>query len=214
MNVKNEPGAEPAIAQDATYHRAPDALRDRVRATLAANSREEGRSGRWRLFGFAAAFATVALVSWNVALLVARPGPDESFERDAVSAHVRSLMVPGHWSDVVSTDQHTVKPWFTGKLDFAPPVGDYAASGFSLEGGRLDYLDGRPVAALAYRHRLHAVNLFVWPAQGAADSAPRAVARQGYAIVRWTRGGMNFCAVADVAPSDLAALADLVRPAG
>jgi anti-sigma factor RsiW len=121
-------------------------------------------------------------------------------------------MSESHFNDVASTDQHTVKPWFAGKLDFAPPVADYASSGFSLAGGRVDYLGGRPVAAITYRLRLHAVNLFVWPAQGAPDSAARTATRQGYAIVRWTRGGMGFCAIADVAPGDLAVLADLVRP--
>jgi anti-sigma factor RsiW len=112
---------------------------------------------------------------------------------------------------VVSTDQHTVKPWFTGKLDFAPPVADYAASGFALTGGRLDYVDGRAAAAITYRHRLHVVNVFVWPAKGEADRAPHTHARQGYALVGWTRGGLRFCAVGDVAAADLGVLADLLR---
>lgn len=212
--MRIEPGIEPLVARDATYHRAPDALREKVRVRLAREAAQLRAPARWRFAGLAAAFAVVAVVSWNVALLAARPGAGEMLEREVVTAHVRSLMSAEHFNDVVSTDQHTVKPWFTGKLDFSPPVADYAAAGFSLTGGRLDYLDGRPVAALTYRLRRHSVNLFVWPAQGAADSAPRSSARQGFAIVRWTRDGMNFCAVADVAPADLTVLAEVVRPGG
>lgn len=211
--MRPEPGEEPLVARDATYHRAPGALLDRVHASLVDEARRRRGPALWRFAGFAAAFATVAAVSWSVALLTAGPATDETFAREAVAAHVRSLMTEAHFNDVVSTDQHTVKPWFTGKLDFSPPVADYASAGFSLTGGRLDYLDGRPVAALTYRLRRHSVNLFVWPANGHADAAPRATMRQGYALVRWTRGGMSFCAVADVAAADLVVLAELVRPA-
>jgi anti-sigma factor RsiW len=211
--MRPEPGSEPLVARDATYHRAPEALRDKVRASLAREAAAQRGPVLQRYAALAAAFALVAVASWNAALLLARPGED-MLERDAVAAHVRSVMSPAHFNDVASTDQHTVKPWFTGKLDFSPPVADYAAAGFMLNGGRLDYLDGRPVAALTYKLRQHSVNLFVWPAQGKPDEPVRTAVRQGYALVRWTRGGMRFCAVSDVSPADLAALAELVRPAG
>jgi anti-sigma factor RsiW len=116
-------------------------------------------------------------------------------------------MAENHLNDVASTDQHTVKPWFEGKLDFAPAVTDLADAGYALMGGRLDYLDGRPVAALTYRHRLHVVNLFEWPAAGRADAAPKTFAQKGYAIARWRRGGLEYWAISDIAPSDLLELA-------
>jgi anti-sigma factor RsiW len=211
--MKNDPGMEPMIARDATYHRAPDALRERVRASLAATAGEHRRPEFFRVFAFAAAFAAVALVSWNLALFHARPGDEEFLARDVVTAHVRSLMGAAHLNDVASSDQHTVKPWFTGKLDFAPPVQDLANAGFALTGGRLDYVNARPVAALTYRYRQHVVNLFVWPAAEATVSEPRAIARQGYSILHWTDGGMHYWAVADVAPAQLATLAEALRAA-
>src|SRR5215475_6065381 len=168
---------DPLIARDATYYKAPDALRDRVRAALREEAREQARPQMWRWGGIAASFVLVAMVSWNVGRLQTGGGEDDRIIRDVAAAHVRSLMIEGHLNDVASTDQHTVKPWFEGKLDFAPVVSDFAASGYTLIGGRLDYLDGHPVAALTYRHRLHVVNLFQWPASGSGDRAPVALAR-------------------------------------
>jgi anti-sigma factor RsiW len=200
---------DPLIARDATYYKAPDALRDRVRAALRAEAREQQRPQMWRWGGMAAAFALVAAVSWNAALMQAS-GSDESIVRDVAAAHVRSLMIESHLNDVASTDQHTVKPWFEGKLDFAPVVTDFTASGFTLIGGRLDYLDGHPAAALTYRHRLHVVNLFEWPAARSGDSTPTAIARHGYAIVHWRRAGIEYWAVSDIASEDLLAFARLL----
>ena len=212
MSLKTESAAEPQIARDGTYYRAPEALKSRVLAALAGTSRADRVTDRatqyWRAFSFAAACSLVAFVSWNAALFKAGAVGDDAIERELVAAHVRSVQSEGHFNDVVSTDQHTVKPWFTGKLDFAPPVMDYPAAGFALAGGRLDYVGGRNVAAITYRHRRHAVNLFVWPEMGAADAAPRTASRNGYSIVSWNRGGMHFAAVSDVAAAELASLAD------
>jgi anti-sigma factor RsiW len=199
------------IARDATYHRASEDLRKRVGAALAREAGESRKPFLWHLFGTALACAAVAVLTWSLALTTLLPGGDERIAQEIVTAHVRSLMAPNHLADVVSTDQHTVKPWFTGKLDFAPPVADYAASGFTLTGGRLDYVDGRAAAAITYRHRLHVVNVFVWPAAGEADRTPHTHARQGYSLVGWTRGGLRFCAVGDVAAADLGVLVDLLR---
>jgi anti-sigma factor RsiW len=207
---KDDPPAEPLIARDATYYRAPDALRSRVRASIRAQAREQARPMLWRWGGMAAAFATVAAVSWNVALLQARGSEETRLAQDVETAHVRSLRAESHLNDVVSTDQHTVKPWFEGKLDFAPVVADPAAAGFALTGGRLDYLHGRPVAALTYRHRLHVVNLFEWPAPSAGESAPQLLTRRGYALVHWTRAGIEYWAISDVAGEDLLAFARLI----
>jgi anti-sigma factor RsiW len=115
-----------------------------------------------------------------------------------------------HLNDVISTDRHTVKPWFQGKLDFAPAVADFESAGFALMGGRLDYLNGRPVAALTYRHRLHVVNLFEWPAAGAGDTAPESIQRNGYVLAHWKRGGIQYWAISDIAGADLLGFAQLL----
>lgn len=205
MTIRDD-GGEPLLARDATYHRAPDALRARIRASLRESAREARGPALWRALGLCASFAAVGAVSWTLAILHARPSSDEDLARDLVTAHIRSLM-PGHLDDVASSDRHTVKPWFTGKLDFAPPVHDLAQSGFPLTGGRLDYVGGRAVAALTYRYRLHVVNLFVWPA-AIPDAPPRAQARQGYSVVCWTRRAMELCAVSDAEAPALEALAE------
>ena len=209
LGTRKDPGEEPLIARDATYYRAPDALRARVMSAVRREAREEARPAFWRWGGMAAAFAVVALVSWNVALLQARGSEEDRLAREVETAHVRSLMVDGHLNDVASTDQHTVKPWFEGKLDFAPNVADPAASGFALMGGRLDYVNGRAVAALTYRHRLHVVNVFEWPSAG-GDSAPVLLTRRGYAIVHWTHGGLAYWAISDTAGEDVLKLAQLL----
>ena len=121
---------------------------------------------------------------------------------EAISDHVRSLQT-GHLTDVFSTDQHTVKPWFTGKLDFSPPVVDLAAVGFPLVGGRLEYLDGRPAAALVFHRRQHPVNVFVWPAHAGVISS-RHLERAGYAAEAWSQGDLNFLAVSEIPAAELA----------
>jgi anti-sigma factor RsiW len=209
MNSKTDPAIEPMVARDATYHRAPDALRERVRTDLAREVRVAERAKPWSFLAMAASFAAVALVTWNLALMNAAPGADELMTRDLVTAHVRSLMIDGHLNDVLSSDQHTVKPWFAGKLDFAPPVHDLANAGYALAGGRLDYVNARAVAVLTYRYRQHVVNVFVWPEAG--ESAPRATSRQGFSVVQWTSGGMKYSAVSDAAAAPLVALAEALR---
>jgi anti-sigma factor RsiW len=230
MSTPKEPTDAPILARDAIYHRAPDALRERVLRSLAAEAagtdapRKESPhwlSGGiaailrpfagWRVASAGIAFAAVALMSWNAALLYSRPSGDDLLVRDVLNAHVRSLIAENHLNDVISTDQHTVKPWFTGKLDFAPPVQDYASSGFELAGGRLDYVNGRPVAALVYRHRLHTVNVFIWPAAEAGNAAARVQSINGYALAQWRAGGMQYWAASDVAPADLVALGQVVE---
>jgi len=134
-----------------------------------------------------------------------------SVEREVVSSHVRSLMA-SHLTDVASTDQHTVKPWFNGKLDYSPEVKDFAAQGYPLAGARLDYVDGRPVAALVYRRDKHVIDVFVWPA-GAEPMPNGDGAAQGYNIVHWRDGGMIFWAVSDVERTQLDEFAALWRTA-
>lgn len=157
----------------------------------------------WPGLAAAASLAVLSLGLWH-----ALPGSHAGGAGPVLDAHLRSLQL-SHLTDVTSTDQHTVKPWFDGKLDFAPPVADLAASGFPLLGGRLDVVDGRTVAALVYGRRKHVINVFVAPS-AAADAAPVAGVERGYAWTRWTRGGMSWWAISDAAPADLAELARLL----
>ena len=119
----------------------------------------------------------------------------------AVEAHVRSLQV-SHLTDVVSSDQHTVKPWFAGKLDFSPPVVDLASAGFPLAGGRLERIDEHPAAALVFHRRQHAINLFVWPANERASEA-RPSSRNGYHVLSWSQNGLNFLAISEIPADEL-----------
>jgi anti-sigma factor RsiW len=183
------------------YAPAPDALRERILAQVQAEQprhvqRAAGvsRFGRWghSVVGFGVGAACAAAL----AFLIISPA-EQSLSEQVVAGHVRALQ-PGHLEDVASTDSHTVKPWFLGKIDFAPPVKDLAAIGFPLKGGRLDYIAGRPVAALVYQRDKHTINLFVWPGASGGAAAPEAAERNGYNVVHWTQDGMNLWAVSDV----------------
>ena len=189
---------------------APATLRAKIRAALPepqAKALPRKHIGlRW--IAVAAAFVIVFFVSWRV---LAPPGQYMASGigiEQVLDAHLRSLQ-PGHLTDVTSTDQHTVKPWFDGRISFAPPVSDFSADGFPLEGGRLDVLNGQTVAALVYGRRKHIINVFVWPTDQ-RDMAYRSGSTRGYEWVHWRRAGMEFCAISDVAPADLRQLAALL----
>jgi len=135
----------------------------------------------------------------------------QAFAEEIVSAHQRALA--GREMDVISTDRHTVKPWFNGKLPFSPPVADLSAEGFPLEGGRLDYIGGRPVAALVYHRRLHRIDVFVWPSEGeqpATEKPPARFDRNGFHEISWTKNDFAFTCVSDLDPVELSALASLL----
>lgn len=158
----------------------------------------------WRWLAVAATLVLLAYGGWRVLSIHSGDGYETMLATEVIDAHLRSLQ-PGHLTDVVSADQHTVKPWFDGRLDFSPPVQDFADQGFPLQGGRLDVVDHRTVAALVYGRRKHLVNVFIWPTNE-KDAAPREGSRQGYQWVDWRKNGMEFCAVSDTAPSDLGEL--------
>jgi len=196
-----------AIGAKADYFRASPGLEARVRAVAALTSPPPKAAAPARpprnWWGFGAAAVTVAAVLWSVGLFIALPSADDRFADEVVSGHVRSLL-PNRAVDVASSDQHTVKPWFSGKIDFSPPVRDLTTEGFPLVGGRVDYLGHRTVAALVYRHRQHLINVFVLPASnGASDTPAKVFSRQGYHALRWTRDGMVFWAASDVELSEL-----------
>jgi anti-sigma factor RsiW len=197
----------PDIARDATYHRAPEGLRGKVLGSLAqAPLERHAAARRWSWLAIA---ATAATIGWIGGAWHAREGAPDPASREVLDAHVRSLMPGAHLNDVASSDQHTVKPWFAGRLDFSPPVRDAAAQGFPLMGGRVDYLGGRPVAALTYQRRLHVINLFAWPApEASAEERPKASSLRGYSMVRWTQAGMRHWAISDVNAAELDAFAE------
>ena len=186
---------------------APASLRARV-AQIAprvdsARSNQETRfttSRRTLLMGVGAGAAASAIAASGVFMVVIRAGDDRRLLGDLVAAHLRSLQAE-HLTDVLSSDQHTVKPWFNGRIDIAPPVPDLDAQGFTLLGGRLDYLDGRAAAAIVYRRRAHIINLFVTAAAAAASPSPRS--ELGFNIYRWSRQGLNFWAISDINADEL-----------
>ena len=204
------------LKSQAQYFDAPRELRNRIAAELTpvgsqtAATRPAGAWQRW--WGMAGAFAVGVILAVSGMLIYGVVSRQDHLVEQVVDSHVRSLMV-AHLSDVVSTDQHTVKPWFDGKLDYSPPVHDLATEGFPLVGGRMDYVDGRQVAALVYRHRLHAINVFVWPTRDKSPFLPVSTARQGFNVMSWQAHGMEFWAVSDVQASDLEKFAELQRAA-
>jgi anti-sigma factor RsiW len=200
------------IREDVSYFRASRDLQQRVRAIAQEKGTETSGSlvPRWAWSGAVAAVALLAVITTGLIRKAAESSPDQMTAQEIVADHVRSLMA-NHLTDVTSTDQHTVKPWFDGKLDFAPPVNDFAAEGFPLIGGRLDYLDGRPVAALVYRRRLHPINLFVWTDRGKYVEKPTHEVRQGYNILVWTRDGITYCAISDLAADEMQTFAGLLQ---
>jgi anti-sigma factor RsiW len=197
------------------YEHAPTALTMKIKRQI-ANAEPDGQWSWvpiWRWIGASAAFALlVALAYHGVELMLATktPAGEQVASTEMIDAHVRSLQ-PGHLTDVLSTDQHTVKPWFDGKLDYIPPVKDLAENGFPLVGGRLDVLNGRSVAVLVYGRRKHFINVFVWPELPKDSALPATGTRNGYQWNYWHAHGMEFCAVSDVSAVDLHDLSELLQ---
>lgn len=200
------------IKSEATRHAAPAQLRTRIGAMLAQEgiglAFKQPSSGvrpghMWqRWISIASAFAVGMAASVAVLLLLRGNVEEARIEQAVVDNHVRSLM-GAHLVDVQSSDRHTVKPWFAGKLDYAPPVRDLAPAGVPLVGGRLDYLGQRSVAALVYRMNQHTINVFVWPASGDSSQDIAFAVRQGFNVAHWTGDGMQFWAVSDLNAGDL-----------
>lgn len=179
---------------------APAALRGRIESKLPVPAAKASR--RSLLKGFALGATVSAMAASGLLVMVVRQDDDRRVLGEVVSAHLRSLQAQ-HLTDVVSSDQHTVKPWFNGRLDVAPPVIDLTAQGFTLLGGRLDYADAKPVAAIVYRRRIHIINLFCAPAPGASHRAAKIESLQGYNVRRWTDNGLNLWAVSDINVDEL-----------
>jgi anti-sigma factor RsiW len=177
-------------------HAAPESLSRRIAelSELKPEAANENRVPSWLAAAVAGALAaSLAMVSFVT------PATTAAVDQELVSSHVRSLQ-PGHLTDVQTTNQHIVKPWFNGRIDFSPPVPELADKGFPLIGGRLDSIDGKTVPAIVYKRRLHTVNVFVWPAK---DSAERALVKDGFAIREWSHNGLRFAAVSDIPAAEL-----------
>jgi anti-sigma factor (TIGR02949 family) len=204
-----------AMKSDSHYFKAPETVRDRLYASLKKQCGPPASSWSLRFPRIWVAAAACFVGCVGLGFLMARfmfpPSVPERLSQEVASAHIRSLQVPKRIVDVPSSDSHVVKPWFNGKLDFAPPTPDLKKLGFPLVGGRLDYLNGRPVAALVYGRREHIINLFVWPEGGTESSELQQVARQGYNLIHWSSAGMNHWLVSDLNAAELHELAQLLR---
>jgi anti-sigma factor RsiW len=205
-----------AMGETVPYYQAPSALERRVRVAIRSERRAEtGRSFSLNRYGWAGAAAAAVILLTIVVkgVLPVAPHAGDLTTREVVDDHLRSL-TENHLTDVLSSNQHTVKPWFDGRLSFTPPVIDLTAQGFPLLGGRLDYLNDHPVAAVVYRRREHVINLFIAPAENAGDTAPSSEVRDGYNIVHWTKAGMSYWAVSSASGVEMQKLAQLLIEQG
>jgi mycothiol system anti-sigma-R factor len=219
-----------AIGTAAPYYKAPVELRERIQYSLRqeiSTSRSQVANGstrtvreanesrpraaifgsQWNWLALAAMIMVAAIIGVNW-IPGHRAGSEQFLATQLIASHVRSLMA-NHLTDVASSDQHTVKPWLDAKLDFAPAVVDLQSEGFPLLGGRLDYLDNRPVAALVYQRRKHFINLFIWPVESGTSKTSETISRQGYQLVHWADSDFNYWAVSDVNNTDLQSFKDL-----
>jgi len=204
-----------AALRDSTLaYRAPAALHTRLQQQIKKEIASRFFKSPLR-YGIAASWVLIAVLSWQAALLVSTPAAFDLYQHDVIANHVRALQAD-HATDILSSDQHTVKPWFVGRLDFSPVVADLTAQGFPLAGGRLDYLGGRSVAALVYTRRQHRVNVFIRPrdAHTVAQHDPRSLAAQhGYNVVTWQDADVDYWAVSDLNPQELTEMARLFMAA-
>ena len=208
------------IKRELTRYAAPDALSQRILQDIAENQPSLPAIGwhqrsknwffnlekKWALLP--TGFATGVLATFVGMQLFMLP-PQDALTQDIASSHVRSLMAD-HLTDVVSTDTHTVKPWFMGKLDYAPPVNDFAAHGFALQGGRMDYLDQRAVAALVYQRKEHVINVYVWPG-AQTNTTPKSTTRKGFNMLNWRSDGMVYWLVSDISADELVEFSQIIR---
>jgi anti-sigma factor RsiW len=194
---------------------------ERIEVVVRQAAKQEARSGRssrfeflrFESFGWLPAVAVLLVVTTIGALFVMnsfRSSHQQLIASAVLAGHIRSLQ-PNHLIDVPSSDRHTVKPWFQGRLDFSPPVPDLSELGWTLVGGRLDYLDGRPVAVIVYQRRMHNINVFLWPNRGSTDDAIRQEEAQGYQILHWDGAEMTYWVVSDLNKAELLEFARALR---
>jgi anti-sigma factor RsiW len=208
---------QPAIRSNLPYHRAPPGLAARIGAALEREAPPAFAAAaarpwfRWPAFGIAGTGLAGALagVALTVLVLGGRPGGRDDVMQDVIGSHIRSMQAD-HLTDVPTSDQHTVKPWLSARLNVSPPVRDLKDAGFPLIGGRLDYIDGHQAAAVVYRRAKHVINLFAWASPGEADTPFQTESRQGFNLVTWRHGGITYYAASDVEAGQLSMFAHLV----
>jgi anti-sigma factor RsiW len=193
-----------ALKDDSLYYNLPPGLEEKLTASIKSSEKNQLRikTGFWGWRGIAAAFALSTIVLILFILLRTPPSVESQLTEQIVDNHMRSLM-PNHLTDVQNSDQHTVKPWFNGKLDFSPPVPDLSSQGFNLIGGRLDYINGQPVAAIVYQRKSHYINLFFWFSDNKEDINKKVSVTKGYNVIHWTKGNRNYWAVSDINLTEL-----------
>ena len=195
-----------ALTSDAPSYRTPAHLRRKIRAAVRREAKEKTFSP-WLAFAVGAACAVIAIAI--VSFQTTHVSRENAIVDQVIANHVRSLLA-AHLVDIASSDQHTVKPWFDGKIDFAPDVHDFATSGFPLVGGRLDYLDSKTVVALVYQRNKHPINVFIVPVTGSSDTSPVFFNRRGYNVLSWNHHDMRYWAVSDLNETELRQLAELL----
>ncbi|BCL80104.1 membrane protein [Ktedonobacteria bacterium brp13] len=202
-----------AIKTSSLYFQAPEKLRNNIRSSVRKANRNVflAHVTSWRGLSVAAVLICAILLSlWGVTRLWPTASGGNRLAQEVLDSHIRSLMA-NHLVDVPSSDQHTVKPWFNGKLDFSPPVVDLKAQGFPLVGGRLDYLDNQPVAALVYKRREHIINLFIWPSTQNIGGVTETNTPQGYHLIHWTKAGLTYWAASDLSLNELQQFVQLIQ---
>jgi anti-sigma factor RsiW len=201
---RNLQSLKKTLKQDALYFTAPEELRRRIKSALPSpiNVVLPWKAWNWNWLTTVMSVAAAACLTLLLAVTQTRLSSEQSLAREVVSSHIRSLMA-NHALDVVSTDQHTVKPWFNGKLDFSPPVKNLTEQGFPLIGGRLDYVGGRSVAALVFQRNKHTINLFIWPVTEKNSNPTSSASIQGYNLIHWSDSKMSFWAVSDLNEKEL-----------
>jgi anti-sigma factor RsiW len=204
LTWRNLQSLKKSLKQDALYFTAPDALRQRIKSELPSPPRPipERRSWDWNWLTTMMSGLAAACLALLLTVTLTGRSSEQPLAQEVVSSHIRSLMA-NHVMDVVSTDQHTVKPWFNGKLDFSPTVKNLAGQEFPLIGGRLDYIGGHSVAALIFQRHKHIINLFIWPTKENDSKPASSASLQGYNVIHWSETGMTFWAVSDLNEKEL-----------
>lgn len=197
-----------ALRGGSLYYQPARQFEQRIRTALPTQKRTSRIS--WPLLAVAASLLLAGVFVDRLVRFASRTAPESLIAQEILDSHLRSLM-PGHLADVPSSDRHTVKPWFAGKLDFSPPVADFSAQGFPLMGGRLDSVNGRTVAVLIYQRHQHVINAYVWPAAGSPNSSVTATTLRGYNILHWTNGGLEWWLASDLNNQELESLARFIQ---